>query len=80
MRMTQEEKDKKHPQIMFTCSWCGETVLTDNASRMTGVDKRKRFCSVRCEHKYWKKPRKDQTKLTVLRKSEVFRDVNKYDK
>lgn len=42
----------KYPSITFSCSQCGRTVVTEEGSG----DRRTRFCSVRCEKKFWKHP------------------------
>lgn len=38
--------------LTFACAKCGKTVVTEPSRR----DKRSRFCSARCEKKYWRHP------------------------
>lgn len=41
-----------YPSITFTCSNCGRIVVTEGSSR----DKRSRFCCMKCEKKFWRRP------------------------
>ena len=45
----------EYPPITFTCSHCGRSVTTEGGVR----DKRTRFCSQKCEKKYWRHPPHD---------------------
>lgn len=77
--MTQAERDEKYPQRRFQCAYCFHEVITENASRECGIDKRTRFCCEACQVKYWKHPKRNATRLTNMYKNQAFRDVNKYD-
>lgn len=43
-------KAPEPPTIIFECAQCGRKVQAG------GKDRRTRFCSRECEHKYWKHP------------------------
>ena len=77
MPMTKEQRLIKYPTIRFECAWCKREVVTDSSDK---VDKRTRFCCAKCERQWWRRKTRHPTKLTNLYKSQVFRDVNKYDR
>ena len=48
----------RYPSISFNCSFCGKAVVTDGKN-----DKRTRFCSEKCEKKYWRHPPTEHSAL-----------------
>ena len=48
----------RFPSISFNCSFCGKAVVTDGK-----MDKRTRFCSEKCEKKYWRHPPTEHSAL-----------------
>lgn len=53
--LIRHDEDETHPALrMFYCEHCGCLVRVTEPG-----DRRKKFCSVRCERLYWKHRRKD---------------------
>lgn len=58
-----------YPSIIFSCSQCGKTVVTEEGSG----DMRTRFCSASCEKKFWKHPHWENPSTRIN-----FRSVAEY--
>lgn len=61
--------EMKYPSIIFQCSQCGRTVITEGG---TG-DMRTKFCSAVCEKKFWRHPPWENTSSRIN-----FRSTEEY--
>lgn len=59
-----------YPSIIFNCSQCGKTVVTEEGSG----DMRSRFCSASCEKKFWRHPHWENTSTRSN-----FRSLKEYE-
>ena len=57
-----------NPSIEFNCAQCGKKVVTDGLK-----DKRSRFCSQKCEKKFWRHPHWESESNRIN-----FRSVDEY--